>query len=182
MKPAALLVSKHEDTTGASGNGRQALLDLVGKYNKVTDDLIRSTMDKLVDSTMQLGQDPHEFFVEKTLARAELEKMGEPISDRRFKDIFVQGFTAEYKDIKLMMYRDPTFDIDQMQSTMGHLYLDDISRSNGANEKIAGGGVAMATETSTCSHCERDGHHTRTCRKKRNGDKKSSGKKGTTAN
>ena len=44
-------------------------------------------MDKVVDSSMQLGQDPDDFFMEKTLARAELEEMGEPVSDRRFKDI-----------------------------------------------------------------------------------------------
>ena len=58
--------------------------------------------------------------------------MGEPISDRIFKDICVQGFTSEYKDIKMMIYRDPTFNIYQMQSTMRHLHLDDLSRSNGA--------------------------------------------------
>ena len=52
--------------------------------------------------------------MEKTLARSELEKMGETISGRRLKDICVQGFTAEYNDMKMMMYRDPTFDIDQM--------------------------------------------------------------------
>ena len=61
--------------------------------------------------------------MEKALSSSELEKMGETISDRRFKDICVHRFTAEYKDIKIMMYRDPTFDIDQMQSIMRHLFL-----------------------------------------------------------
>ena len=37
-KPAALLVTKHEDTTGTSGDGLKALQELVGKYNKVTDE------------------------------------------------------------------------------------------------------------------------------------------------
>lgn len=41
----------------------------------------------------------------------ELARMGEPITDRRCKDICLQGYTSEYKNIKLMMmYRDPTFD------------------------------------------------------------------------
>ena len=99
-KPAALLVAKHEDTTGTtSGNGQQALLELVSKYKKVTDEVIRSTTDKPVNTTMKQGEDPDDYFKEKTLARVELEKMGEPISDRRLKDICVQGFTSEYKDI-----------------------------------------------------------------------------------
>lgn len=77
-KPAALLVAKHEDTTGTSGDGQKALQDLVSKYNKVTDEVIRATMDTLVNTAMTDQQDPDDFFMEKTLARAELEKMGEP--------------------------------------------------------------------------------------------------------
>ena len=88
-KPAALLVAKHEDTAGTSGNGQRALLEIVSKYKKVTDEVILSTMDKLVNTMMKPGQDPDDDFMEKTLARAELEKMSEPISDRRFKDICV---------------------------------------------------------------------------------------------
>ena len=65
-------------------------------------------MEKLVNISMKQSQDRYDYFMEKTLARAELEKMGEPISDRRFNDICVQGFTAEYKDTKRMMYHDPT--------------------------------------------------------------------------
>ena len=106
-------------------------------------------MDKLVNSNMKQAEDPDSYFMEKTLARSELEKMGETISDRRFKDICVQGFTSENKDIKMMMYQDPTFDIDQIQSTMRHLYLDDLSRCS--DTKIAGRGVSM-TAASTCSH------------------------------
>ena len=68
-------------------------------------------MEKLVNTSMKQGQDPDDYFMEKTLARSELEKMGEPISDRRFKDIYGQGLTAEYKDIKLVMYHDLTFDM-----------------------------------------------------------------------
>ena len=120
-KPASLLVLKHEDETGTTDDGQKALQELVSKYNKVTDEVIRAKMDNLVNTNMERGENLDSYFMEKTLARSELEKMGEMISDRRFKDVCVQGFTAEYKDIKLMMYRDPTFDIDQMQSPMRHL-------------------------------------------------------------
>ena len=79
---------------------------------------------------MEQGEHLDSYFKENTIARFEVAKMGEPITDRRFKDICVQGFTSEYKDIKMMMYRDPASDTDQMQSTMRHLYLDDLSRNS----------------------------------------------------
>ena len=121
-KPAPLLVLKHEDETGTTGDRQKALQELVSKYNKVTDEVIRAKMDTLVNTNMEQGEDPDAYFMEKTLARCVLEKMGEMISDRRLKDICAQGFTAEYKGIKMIMYRNPTFDIDQMQSTMRHLF------------------------------------------------------------
>ena len=119
-------------------------------------------MDQLVNTMMKQGEDPDDYFMEKALARAELEKMGEPIVHRRFKDICIQGFTPEYRDIK-MIYRDPAFDIDQMQSTMHHLFLDELSRSNGAKGKIAGCGVAMTAKQTTCPHFGQDGHLIRNC-------------------
>ena len=130
-------------------------------YNEVTDEVIRAKMDKLVNTNMEQGEDPDSYFMEKTLARSELEKMSGMISDRRFKDICVQGFTAEYKEIKMMiMYRDSSFDIDQIQSTKRHLYLDDRSRNS--DSRIAGRGVAM-TAASSCSHCGKQGHYARNC-------------------
>ena len=41
--------------------------------------------------------------MEKTLARADVDKMDEAISDRRFKSICIQTSAADYKDIKLML-------------------------------------------------------------------------------
>lgn len=102
------------------------------------------------------------------------------ISDRRFKDTCVRGVTSEHKDIKLMMYRDPTFDIDQMQTTMRHLYPDDLSRGS-STEKIAGRGTAMSAETSACDCCGKKGHQEGNCWKKRDetkrGNKKHLGSK-----
>ena len=98
---------QHEDESGTL----KVLQELVGKFNKATDKIFRVTMEKLVDTSMEKSQDADEYLMGNTLARSELEKMGEPLSDRRFKYIYVQGVTAEYKDIKRMRYRDPTFEI-----------------------------------------------------------------------
>ena len=163
-KPAFLLVLKHEEETGTTGDGQKDLQELVSKYNKFTDEVIRAKTDTLVNSNMKQGEDPDSYLMEKTLARFELEKMGETTSDRRLKNICVQGFTAEFKDFKMMMYRDPTFDIDQMQNTMRHLYLDDILRN--IHTRIAGRGVAM-TAASPCSHCGKQGHYARNCWKRK---------------
>ena len=52
--------------------------------------------------------------------------MDEPITDRHFKDIIIQGISREYVNIKFCVYRDPTFNLDEIQSTMRNVYRDDI--------------------------------------------------------
>ena len=52
----------------------------MAEHDKVTDDLIRAKMDKLVNSDMKHGEDSDSQFMEKTVARSELEKMSEPLS------------------------------------------------------------------------------------------------------
>ena len=46
---------------------------------------------KKLKTSMKQGQDPDDYFMGKTLAHSELEKMGESFFDRRFKDVCVQG-------------------------------------------------------------------------------------------
>ncbi|CAN0352706.1 unnamed protein product, partial [Scytosiphon promiscuus] len=116
-----LIVLKHEDATGTSGDGRKAWEELQEKYLKVTDETIRAKTAELAATAMKAGEDPDDYFTEATIKRAEVEAMGEPMTDRRFKDIVVQGFSPEYENIKLMMYRDPTFDLAQIQTTMRHI-------------------------------------------------------------
>ena len=60
-------------------------------------------MEKLVNISMKQSQDRYDYFMEKTLARADVDKMDEAISDRRFKSICIQTSAADYKDIKLML-------------------------------------------------------------------------------
>ena len=111
--PASLCVQKHENDDEISGDGQAAFKKLCNTYDKVTDEVIRATMEELVNTPMEPGQNPDDYFNQKRL-RIRAEKMGENISDRYFKDICVTGFTDNYKDVKMMMYRDPSFDVDQM--------------------------------------------------------------------
>ena len=64
-KPASLLVLKHEDETGTTGDGHKAIQKHVSKYNKVTDEVIRAKMDKLVNTNMEQGEDPDSHFMER---------------------------------------------------------------------------------------------------------------------
>ena len=120
--PAALCVQKYEDESEISGDGQAVFKELCGNYDKVIDEVICATMEELVNTPMEPGQNPDEYFNKKSLLRIKIEKMGEKISDRWFKDICVTSFTDEYKDVKMMMYRDSSFDIDQMQTTMRHMF------------------------------------------------------------
>ncbi|CAN0290931.1 unnamed protein product, partial [Ectocarpus fasciculatus] len=124
-------------------------------------------MEELVNTPMEPGQNPDDYFNQKHLLRHKVEKMGEVISDRYFKDICVTGFTDDYKDVKMIMYRDPDFSVDQMQTTMRHMFLDEQSRK-GPKGGIAGKGFAMATSTpATCFECGESGHIRRNCPRKR---------------
>ena len=166
--PASLCVQKHEKDDEISGDGQAAFKELCNTYDKVTDEVIRATMEELVNTPMEPGQNPDDYFNQKRLLRIRAEKMGEHISDRYFKDICVTGFTDNYKDVKMMMYRDPSFDVDQMQTTMRHMFLDEQSR-NGTKGRIAGRGSVMTAVTSEqdiiCYWCTNRGHSKKDCPK-----------------
>ena len=164
--PASLCVQKHKNDDEISGDGQAAFKELCNTYGKVTDEVIRATMEELVNTPMEPGQNPDDYFNQKRLLRIRAEKMGEHISDRYFKDICVTGFTDNYKDVKMMMYRDPSFDVDQMQTTMRHMFLDEQSR-NGTKGRIAGRGSVMTAVTSEqdiiCYWCKNRGHSKKDC-------------------
>ena len=167
--PAALCVQKYEDEREINGDGEAAFKELCGNYDKVTDEVTRATMEELANTPMEPGQNPDDYFNKKCLLRIRIEKMGETVSDRWFKDICVTGFTDECKDVKMMLYRDSSFDIDQMQTTMRHTFLDQQSW-NGTKGCIAGSGTAMTTKTSTdhdvyCFKCNERGYTNRSCPK-----------------
>ena len=61
---------------------------------------------------------------------------------------------------------------------MRHLFLDDLSRNDGNKGVIAGRGVVMTSETSTCHNCGKQGHCARNCE----GSKESNNSKSTGVN
>ncbi|CAN0396979.1 unnamed protein product, partial [Ectocarpus sp. 13 AM-2016] len=130
---------------------------------------------------MNHGENPDDYLNQKHLLCTQLDKMGEPISDRRFKDICVQGFSDEYKDVKLMVFRDPTFNVLDMQSTMRNI-LDEHLRKRWKG-RIAGRESAMATTASDiiCHSCYEPGHIRRNCPKIKNRTKKKTKPAGATS-
>ncbi|CBJ33437.1 expressed unknown protein [Ectocarpus siliculosus] len=119
------LEQKHDDDTDISGDGQAAFEALNLNYNKVTDEVIRATMEELINTPMETGQTPDVYFNQKHLLRHKAEEMGKTILDRSFRDICVTGFTDEEKNVKMIMYRDPDFKVDKMQTTMRLMFLDE---------------------------------------------------------
>ena len=165
-KPAALLVAKHaEDSRGTRGNGQAAMQELESKYLRITNESIRATQRALAESNMTAGQDPDEYINEATLLRERLSEMDEPITDRHFMDIILQGLTDEYKDVKLMTWKDPDMNLAKIKSVLRHVYQDEQSRKKTTG--IAGRGYAMQAATGTgvviCRNCGIAGHYERGC-------------------
>ena len=103
-KPASYLVRKHrKGTTGTRGHGQKAWQELHSKYMPATDETNRCKSAELVATAMKPGQDTDEYSLRASLLRDQVENMGEPIADRKFKDIMVQGLTGNSKGIKLNM-------------------------------------------------------------------------------
>ena len=71
-----------------------------------------------MNTPMEPGQNPDDYFNIKHLLRIRTKKMGDKVFNRWFKDISVKAFIDEYNDVKMMIYRDSFFDIDQMQTIM----------------------------------------------------------------
>ena len=134
--PGSLCVQKHENDDEISGDGQAAFKELCNTYDKVTDEVIRATMEDLVNTPMEPGQNPDDYFNQKRLFRIRTEKMGEHISDRYFKDICVTGVHRQRQRRENDDVPRPLLDVDQMQTTMRHMFLDEQSR-NGTKGRIA---------------------------------------------
>ena len=67
--PAALSVQKHEEDNKISGDGQAAFKELNDNYNKVTDEVVRATMEELVNTPLEPGHNPDEYFNQKHLLR-----------------------------------------------------------------------------------------------------------------
>lgn len=164
-KPASLLVAKHaQDIRGTRGNGQAALQELEAKYLKITNETIRATQEALAATRMEDGQDPDEYINEATRLRELLKEMEEPITDRRFMDIILQGLTNEYRDVKLMTWKDPEFDLPKMQPVLRHLYLDEVSRKKNPFGRPNTAAVMTAASTPEhavviCHRCGMAGHY-----------------------
>lgn len=109
----------------------------------------RALLQRLQDTRMTPGQDPDEYFLNASLIRIDLEDMGEYVTNETYEDILVRGFTADYDSMKLAIYRDPSYTVDQIQHTMRSFFPDEVSRT--ADSGKSGRGSAMTVGV-TCYH------------------------------
>lgn len=80
---------------------------------------------KLEQLRMEPGQDPDEFFLKATRYRAQLQRMNEPMTDRRIKDTIIRSISSEH-DNRFCVYRNLSFDLDELQSIMRNFYCHEI--------------------------------------------------------
>lgn len=85
--------------------------------------------------------------------RSKLTTVQEPVTDRHFTDIVVQGLPENYH-IKYTTYKDPDFNLIKIQATMKHVHLDGLLRK----KTITGRDTIMTAATAsgpvvTCHNC-----------------------------
>ena len=78
---------------------------------------------------MTPGEDPQLFFYEMDNWKNRLEEMEEKISDYRYEDIIIHAISTDYEYVRNNSYSDRTFDLDGIRTTMGNVYIDNLSRS-----------------------------------------------------
>ena len=74
------------------------------KYNGHTKEARRACHEKLINSKMEPGQDPDDFFFVLDECRDLLEEMGQTVHDERYKDIIVQALSPEYESVGAASY------------------------------------------------------------------------------
>ena len=79
-------------------------------YNGHTKEVGRACHDKPVNTKMEHGQDPDDFFFVLPGCRDLLEKTGQTVHDKRYKDILLQAVPAEYERVQNASYENGTLD------------------------------------------------------------------------
>ena len=111
-KAVALLVSAHAyDERSTRGNGQKATKKLEDKYLRVFNETIRVLQAELTAKSMEPNEDPDTYIIKANRLRRKLAAVKEPVTDRHFTDIIVQGFPENYRDINLTTYKDPDFNL-----------------------------------------------------------------------
>ncbi|CAN0595317.1 unnamed protein product, partial [Laminaria digitata] len=103
---------------GTRGDGQKAIKELEQKYLRATNETILAFEAKLAATAMEPDEDPDSFIMQATRLRSRLAAVKEPVTDRHYTDVIVQGLPESYHDIKLTTYKDPDLDLSKIQSTM----------------------------------------------------------------
>lgn len=140
--------------------------NLESKYLRVTNETICALHATLSASSLKPGEDPDNYRAKAKRISSRFAAAKEPVTDRHLTNIVVQGLPESYRDMKLTTCKDPDFDLNNIQATMRHLYLD--RPAGNETERIAGREtvVLAASEPNpvvACHHCGKDSHHKRGC-------------------
>ena len=66
---------------------------------------------ELTAKSMEPNEDPGTYIIKANRLRRKLAAVREPVTDRHFADIIVQGFPENYRDVNLTAYKDPDFNL-----------------------------------------------------------------------
>ena len=89
------------DERGTGGDGQKAIKVLDEKYLTVTEETIHALQAALAATTMGPDEDSDHYIVKAKRLRSRLTALKEPVTERYFKDIILQGLPEKYRYINL---------------------------------------------------------------------------------
>ena len=115
-------------------------------------------MPRVVNTKMEPGQDPDDFFFVLDECCDLLEEMGQTVHDERYDDIILQALPPEYERVRTASYERRDYELDDIRHMVHTMYVDNLSCSVNATP-VAGPGIAMqvAGHTSSdvqCNDCK----------------------------
>ncbi|CAN0287066.1 unnamed protein product, partial [Scytosiphon promiscuus] len=140
---------------------------LTEKYNGHTKEARRACHEKLVNTKMEPGQDPDDFFFALDECRDLLQEMGEMVHDERYEDIILRALPIEYERVLTASYERRDFGLEDIRHMVHTMYVNHLSRPSSV-KPVAGRGIAMQVAGHNgrdvqCTYCKRVGHTIQDC-------------------
>ena len=153
---------------GHESDGIGAWNALINKYEGDPTQRFYMLDKKLKDLKVKADEDPDIFWQKLLNINAQMEKVGEGLTERRLIDVVIEKLPTSYSLITFNFIRDPInfSTAEQIQQAMRQIWIRALQpelRSRRDPTARASGMFTSSSKSSRCEACGRRGHSIETC-------------------